>query len=99
MFILIYFDTRIYAFTCIWKNMKIFKISCIIYMTNCEAMTSPTHSRPYHKDDQEMFSVKFQNVTTSLFPIFIIFAPICREIFTLSFKIMVILDGFPFNHT
>ena len=26
------------------------------------------------------------------YPIFIIFAPICREIFTLSFEIMVILD-------
>ena len=39
-------------------------------------------------------NVKFQNVTTSLFLIrfFIIFAPICREIFMLSFQIMVILD-------
>ena len=26
------------------------------------------------------------------YPIYIIFAPICREIFTLSFEIMVILD-------
>ena len=39
-------------------------------------------------------NLKFQNVTTSLFLIrfFIIFEPICREIFTLSFEIMVILD-------
>ena len=29
------------------KKMKIFKISCIIYMTNCEAMTSPTRSFEY----------------------------------------------------
>ena len=45
---------------------------------------------------QEMFSEKCEiskchNFLIS-YPIFIIFAPICREIFTLSFEIMVILD-------
>ena len=42
---------------------------------------------------------KFHNFLIS-YPIFIIFAPICREIFTLSFEIMVILDwslDFPFK--
>ena len=29
------------------KKKKKIKISCIIYMTNCEAMTSPTHSFEY----------------------------------------------------
>ena len=45
---------------------------------------------------QEMFSEKNWNFKMSQLPyflsIFIIFAPICREIFTLSFEIMVILD-------
>ena len=42
---------------------------------------------------QEMFSEKIwsHNFLIS-YPIFIIFAPICREIFMLSFEIMVILD-------
>ena len=66
-------------------------------MTNCEAMTSPTHSFEIHKDwSRNVFrkNLKFQNVTTSWisYPIFIIFAPICRGIFTLSFEIMLILD-------
>ena len=45
---------------------------------------------------QEMFSEKIWNFKLSQlpysYPIFIIFAPICREIFMLSFEIMVILD-------
>ena len=51
-----------------------------------------------HKDwSRNVFrkNVKFQNVTTLFnisYPIFIMFAPICREIFMLSFEIMVILD-------
>ena len=45
---------------------------------------------------QELFSEKCEiskchNFLIS-YPIFIMFAPICREIFTLSFEIMVILD-------
>ena len=45
---------------------------------------------------QEMFSKKCEiskchNFLIS-YPIFIIFAPICGEIFTLSFEIMLILD-------
>ena len=61
-------------------------------MTNCEAMTSPTLSRT----GQEMFPKKCEISKCHNFlicyPIFIIFEPICREIFTLSFEIMVILD-------
>ena len=47
---------------------------------------------------QEMFSEKMWNFKMSQLPyflsdpIFIIFAPICGEIFTLSFEIMLILD-------
>ena len=45
---------------------------------------------------QEMFSEKMWNFKCHNFltsyPIFIIFAPICRKIFMLSFEIMVILD-------
>ena len=36
-----------YAFTRFFQKMKNFKISCIIYMTNCEGMTSPIHSFEY----------------------------------------------------
>ena len=85
------------------KKVEIFKISCIIYMTNCEAKTSPTHSfEVIHKDwSRNVFrkKLKFQNVTTSLwsYPIFIIFAPICREI--LLFLLNYGNSGldFPFN--
>ena len=45
---------------------------------------------------QEMFSENMWNSKCHNFlisyPICIIFAPICREIFTLSFEIMIILD-------
>ena len=86
--ILIYFDT---AFTCICKKIIIFKISCMIYMTNCEAMTHLN----IHKDGQEiMWNFKMSQLP--YFLIFIIFAPICREIFTLSLKLWYGLD-FPFN--
>ena len=77
--------------------MKIFKISCIIYMTNCEAMTSPTHSFEYSEGlVKKCFPKKWEiskchNFLIS-YPIFIMFAPICGEIFTLSFEIMLILD-------
>ena len=97
----VYSDIFLYkdmAFTCIWKKMKIFKISCIIYNDKLWG-DDITNSLIwiFIRTGQEMFSdknVKFQNVTSFLisYPIFIIFAPICREIFTLSFKIMVILD-------
>ena len=66
-------------------------------MTNCEAMTSPTHSFEYSwglvkKCFPEKIEIsKCHNFLIS-YPIFIIFAPICRDIFTLSFEIMVILD-------
>ena len=48
-----------------------------------------------HKDwSRNVFGKKFSKCHNFLisYPIFIIFAPICREIFTLSFEIMVILD-------
>ena len=38
-----------------------------------------------------MWNFKCHNFLIS-YPIFIIFAPICGEIFTLSFEIMLILD-------
>ena len=62
-----------YAFTCIWKKMKIFKISCIIYMTNCEAMTSTTLSfESFIRTGQEMFSEKIWNFKMSQLPVFLI---------------------------
>ena len=71
MFILIYFDTRIYAFTCIWKKMKIFKISCIICIWQ---IVRRWHHQLSHLNIHKEWSrnvfrknVKFQNVTTSLF--------------------------------
>ena len=66
-------------------------------MTNCEAMTSPTHSFEYSKGlvkkcfPKKCEISKCHNFLIS-YPIFIIFAPICGEIFTLSFEIMLILD-------
>ena len=66
-------------------------------MTNCEAMTSPTRSFEYSQGlVKKCFPKKYEILICHNFlisyPIFIIFAPICREIFTLSLKIKVILD-------
>ena len=77
--------------------MKIFKTLCMICMANCEAMTSPTHSFEYSlglvkKCFPKICEIsKCHNFVIS-YPIFIIFAPICREFFTLSFEIILTLD-------
>ena len=83
-------------------RVKIFKTLCrpIICMANCEAMTSPTHSFEYslgstgQKKNSQKY-VKFQNVITCFisYLIFIIFAPIFRNIFTLSFEIIQCINS------
>ena len=47
------------------KKNETFKNSCIIYMTNCEGMTSPTHSFEYSGLLKK--TAKFQTVTSSLY--------------------------------
>ena len=51
MFILIYFVYKDMLLPVYGKIWKFSKFLCIIYMTNCEAMTSPTHAHlNIHKD-------------------------------------------------
>ena len=96
MFILIYFDTRI-CFTCIWKkNENVQNFMYNMYDKLWGDDTTNSLIWIFIRTGQEMFSEKCeiskcQNFLIS-YPIFIIFAPICREIFTFSFEIMVILD-------
>ena len=71
IFILIYFDTRICFYLYLEKKMKIFKISCIIYIWQIVRRWHHQLSHlNIHKDwSRNVFrkNLKFQNVTTSLF--------------------------------
>ena len=97
MFTLIYVDMGIMILPVWAKNQKFSKFHIQYIWKIVRAWHHQLAHLNIHKDwSRNVFrkNVKFQNGLNFLisYPIFIIFAPICREIFTLSFEIMVILD-------
>ena len=84
-------------FTVSWLKYEIFVISIMKCVENCEEMTSSTHSFEYSYGlvkkcfPKECEISKCHNFLIS-YPIFIIFAPFCRENLYLSFANRIILD-------
>ena len=96
MFILIYFDTRICFYLYLEENENFQNFMYNIYdklwgddITNSLIWIFKGLVKKCFPKKCEIS--KCHNFLIS-YPIFIIFEPICREIFTLSFEIMVILD-------
>ena len=87
-----------YAITCIWEKMKNFQnFMYNIYDKLWGDDITNSLIWIFIRTGQEMFSRKKCEISKChnfliSYPIFIIFAPICGGIFTLSFEIMLILD-------
>ena len=94
MFILIYFDTRICFYLYLEKNENFQNFMYNIYDKLWGDDITNSLIWIFIRTGQEMFFEKISKCHNFLisYPIVIIFAPICREIFTLSFEILVILD-------
>ena len=63
-----------------------------LHLTKWPLSGRPAHRRAFSKCFPKKCEISKCHSFLISYPIFIIFAPICREIFTLSFEIMVILD-------